>query len=29
MLEFDRHVVTSTLDIIYADTGPAEGPAVF
>ncbi len=29
MLEFDRHVATSTLDIAYADTGPADGPVVF
>ncbi|WP_277183728.1 alpha/beta fold hydrolase [Caballeronia sp. BR00000012568055] len=28
MLEFVRHVTTPTLDIAYADTGPAEGPVV-
>jgi pimeloyl-ACP methyl ester carboxylesterase len=28
MLEFARHVTTPTLDIAYADTGPAEAPVV-
>jgi pimeloyl-ACP methyl ester carboxylesterase len=29
MLDFDRHIATPTLDIAYADSGPAEGPVVF
>jgi pimeloyl-ACP methyl ester carboxylesterase len=28
MLDFDRHAETPTLNIAYADTGPADGPAV-
>ncbi|SAK63779.1 alpha/beta hydrolase fold protein [Caballeronia pedi] len=28
MLDFDRHARTHTLDIAYADSGPAEGPIV-